>query len=115
MEEIIQVKTISEFHRLYNLPKPLHPLISLVDYAEMYNGVTVKCWSQSCYSIALKKNGLGKFHYRQLPHDFDEGLMSFFSPGQILNTNCNEGLPRQGPSGWILLTPPDFLWNTTLA
>src|SRR5690606_18362832 len=115
MEEIIQVKTISEFHRLYNLPKPLHPLISLVDYAEMYNGVTVKCWSQSFYSIALKKNVLGKFNYGQLPYDFDEGLMSFFSPGQILNIKFNDDLPRQEPSGWILLIHPDFLWNTTLA
>lgn len=115
MEEIIQVKTISEFHRLYNLPKPLHPLISLVDYAEMYKGGTIKCWSQSFYSIALKKNVLGKFNYGQLPYDFDEGLMSFFAPGQILNIKFNDELPGQEPSGWILLIHPDFLWNTTLA
>ncbi|MDM1296877.1 AraC family transcriptional regulator [Sphingobacterium sp. N143] len=115
MEEIIQVKTISEFHRLYNLPKPLHPLISLVDYAEMYKSGTIKCWSQSFYSIALKKNVLGKFNYGQLPYDFDEGLMSFFAPGQILNIKFNDELPGQEPSGWILLIHPDFLWNTTLA
>ncbi|HLV46420.1 MAG TPA: helix-turn-helix domain-containing protein [Flavobacterium sp.] len=115
MQEIIQINTISEFHRLYNLPKPLHPLISLVDYAEMYNSITVKCWSQSFYSIALKKNVLGKFNYGQLPYDFDEGLMSFFAPGQVLNITFNDELPKQQPSGWILLVHPDFLWNTTLA
>jgi hypothetical protein len=106
MKEIIQVKTISEFHHLYNLPKPLHPLISLVDYAEMYNGVTVKCWSQSFYSIALKKNVLGKFNYGQLPYDFDEGLMSFFSPGQILNIKFNDELPgRSHRDGYCLSIP----------
>ena len=33
--ETKRIKTISEFHRLRGLPKPEHPLISVVDYIHL--------------------------------------------------------------------------------
>lgn len=52
--------------------------------------------------------------YGQQQYDFDEGVMYFMAPNQVLRVN-----PQQDPdakrSGWILLIHPDFLWNTPLA
>ena len=32
MNKVQRIETISEYHRSRGLPKPLHPLISLIDY-----------------------------------------------------------------------------------
>lgn len=104
-------------HGILNLPKPEHPLISLIDYAELVaakkdNGITTIV--ADYYSISVKR-GLGeKMHYGQQSYDFDDGVMYFIAPGQVLRTNpvLNDLVK---PSGWILLIHPDFLWNTPLA
>ncbi|NQZ76511.1 MAG: helix-turn-helix transcriptional regulator, partial [Ekhidna sp.] len=46
--------------------------------------------------------------------DFDEGVMAFVSPGQVITvpTRYPEG---ERPTGWLLFIHPDFLWNTPLA
>jgi AraC-like DNA-binding protein len=53
-------------------------------------------------------------HYGQQEYDFDEGVMYFLAPKQVLQASPVVG-PNARPSGWILLVHPDFLWNTTLA
>jgi hypothetical protein len=53
-----QIKTIAEYHRFMELPKPEHPLISVVrfeDIKRMPND-SVTSIIHSFYSIALKKN-----------------------------------------------------------
>ena len=52
--------------------------------------------------------------YGQQQYDFDEGVLYFMAPNQVLrvNNNPNEAWKR---SGWLLLIHPDFLWNTPLA
>jgi len=51
--------------------------------------------------------------YGQQKYDFDEGLMAFLSPGQILRGEKG-GVPTN-LEGWMLFIHPDFLWNTSLA
>lgn len=110
------IKSISEYHQLANLPKPEHPLVSLVDYSQVNyqtDGDEISIVSGH-YSIALKRGMSGKFRYGQQPYDFDEGLMSFVSPGQVITVKVRRE-PNPHPTGWILLIHPDFLWNTPLA
>ena len=108
-------KTISEFHRLWGLPQPEHPLISVVDYSQMDSSQApdagiVLAW----YSISIKRNMAFKLIYGQQEYDFDEGIMYFMAPNQVLR--IEKGQTRTSkPSGWILLIHPDFLWNTPLA
>lgn len=108
-------KTLSEFHKFCALPKPEHPLISVVDYGQVdyqtiENQIT---WTQNFYSIGLKRNVSAKVRYGQQEYDFDEGLLTFIGPRQVLQF---EMLPTEKkPSGWLLLIHPDFLWNTPLA
>ncbi|WP_317235809.1 hypothetical protein [Niabella hibiscisoli] len=51
--------------------------------------------------------------YGQQQYDFDEGIMAFLSPGQILRGE-SENIP-ENIEGWMMFIHPDFLWNTFLA
>ena len=116
MKTIHQFKSIREFHNYSNLPKPEHPLISLVDYSKVnYPTDSDKIkWVQDFYSIGLKRNVSEKFNYGQQEYDFDEGVFSFVAPQQILTIEINQNI-QVNASGWLLLIHPDFLWNTPLA
>ncbi|WP_353145424.1 helix-turn-helix domain-containing protein [Chryseobacterium sp.] len=114
----IRIKSISEFHRLRNLPKPEHPLISIIDYADLKFSHEEKGQKLSAtfdfYSISVKRNLSGNLQYGQQQYDFDEGLMSFVAPNQVFGVEVfKEEITN--PSGWIMMIHPDFLWNTSLA
>lgn len=97
------------------LPKPEHPLVSLVDYSLVEYQTDEKeiSWIQHFYTIGLKRNIQGKFRYGQQQYDFDEGLLSFVSVGQVVHLTVEK--PTIKPSGFLLLIHPDFIWNTALA
>lgn len=107
-------KTISQFHKMSGLPKPEHPLVSLVDYGlvEYQTDENEISWVQQFYTIGLKRNIQGKFRYGQQQYDFDEGLLSFVAPQQIVHLSTKK--PEVKPSGYLLLIHPDFIWNTSL-
>jgi AraC-like DNA-binding protein len=113
--QLYRFDTISEFHRMSGLPKPEHPLVSLVDYGLVNYQTDEKeiGWVQNFYSIGLKRNINGKFRYGQQKYDFDEGLLSFVSPGQVVHLVVDRSEIK--PSGMLLFIHPDFLWNTPLA
>jgi AraC family transcriptional activator of pobA len=99
--------SISELYRALGLPKPLHPLISLVDYsnitvdtAELEKGMLF-----NFYKISYKRKFSGKVKYGQSHYDFDEGGLSFISPNQVIT--AMEGEADYG--GYTLLINPDFI------
>lgn len=108
-------KTISEFHQFRQLPKPEHPLISVIDL-ELVKHLPgdETSFFKDFYSISMKRNFQGKMKYGQQEYDFDEGIMFFMSPGQVLRIEAERDATQQ-QSGWMLLIHPDFLWNTPLA
>jgi len=112
----LRIKTIAEFHRLRQLPKPEHPLISVINLETLAPLHLEKPESLifDYYSISLKRNFNGKMRYGQQEYDFDEGIMFFLSPGQLLRLEPDGGTASQ-QTGWMLLVHPDFLWNTPLA
>lgn len=108
-------RTISEFHQFRKLPKPEHPLISVINL-ELIRELPAHEASiiKDFYSIALKRNFNAKIKYGQQDFDFNEGIMFFMSPGQVLRIEVEKDTVSQ-QSGWMLLVHPDFLWNTHLA
>ena len=110
------IKTISEYHRFNELPKPQHPLISVVKFEDIRRIPTTGTTSiiNSFYTVALKNNFKGKLRYGQQDMDFDEGVLHFMSPKQVLTFEVKENETLKH-SGWLLLIHPDFLWNTSLA
>src|SRR5438309_7142427 len=111
-----RIKTISEFHQLRALPKPEHPLISVVNLGSLKHlpEDIPTSWVLDFYSISLKRNFGVKIKYGQQEYDFDEGIMFFISPGQVFGIEIEKG-SAINHSGWLLLIHPDFFWNTPLA
>jgi len=118
--QVRRFKTISEFHQFRKLPKPDHPLISVfaVENVARLSIDEPMSWLYEFYCVGMKKvvnTKNVKLKYGQQEYDFDEGVMSFVAPNQVLSLaveDNNEGIKQ---SGWLLLIHPDFLWNTPLA
>jgi len=110
-------KTITEFHQFVEIPPPLHPLISVVDVAtvphrEVHGPMSM---AMNFYSISVKRMVNFKVQYGQRPFDFNEGIMSFLSPNQVLKIEVDDKTKVTEKSGWVIYIHPDFLWNTSLA
>jgi AraC-like DNA-binding protein len=103
-----RIQSISELHNLFSLPKPDHPLISVIDF-ELLKFDNNKIWNSffyDFYCVACKKGASGKFRYGQGYYDFDEGVMSFTKPGQIFSVNN----PTDDPvSGYMLVFKPNLI------
>lgn len=106
-------KSIAQYHATYGLPQPVHPLISVLNYNEFRrldrNAPTTVAYD--FYVINLKKNFEGKVKYGQQYYDFDNGVMTFYAPKQILTFEMTGALPE----GWTVIIHPDLLHGAPLA
>ncbi|AYD47698.1 helix-turn-helix domain-containing protein [Arachidicoccus soli] len=114
-----RIKTISEFHKFRQLPAPEHPLISIIEIniVRQTTPIVSESWCYDFYAIGMKRVSFSspiKFKYGQQPYDFNEGILSFVAPNQLLSLSIDSA-QETTQSGWILLIHPDFLWNNALA
>jgi AraC family transcriptional regulator, transcriptional activator of pobA len=105
----LRLKTITQLHRMQELPAPAHPLVSIVNYAQIKE-VSGMAAVFDFYSISLKR-GVNKLLYGQQQYDYDEGVLYFLAPNQVLTVE-GDGNPER--AGWILFLHPDFLVNSPL-
>lgn len=106
-----QFNVISDLHRVLGLPKPLHPLVSLVDNTQIRidKEQLPGSFLLNFYKISYKKGLAGTIKYGQNYYDFEEGGMVFTSPNQLLAaTDDTEYM------GLTLLIHPDFIRNYPL-
>ncbi|SHE90413.1 helix-turn-helix domain-containing protein [Chryseobacterium sp. OV279] len=103
----IHFRSLSTLHKTMGLSAPLHPLISVIDYGEtrfdpkiFENGT-----KSDFYKISFKTKFNGKIRYGQGYYDFENGGMSFVSPGQVLRMDNEEA----DYSGMSLHIHPDFI------
>lgn len=106
-------ESLSDLHRLLGLPKPLHPMISVVENKN--NKIDLSklpgSFVHGFYKISLKTHLTGKIKYGQGYYDFDEGGLLFKAPNQVsANAEIN-----QDHSGYTVLFHPDFLAGYPLA
>ncbi|MCJ7935888.1 MAG: helix-turn-helix transcriptional regulator [Chryseobacterium sp.] len=108
----LKISSISELHDLLQLPKPLHPLVSLVDNTKMRinKEFLTRSFLLNFYKISYKYSNNGKMGYGQGYYDFNEGGMMFTAPGQLLHTDESAEY-----CGHTLLVHPDFIRSYPLA
>jgi AraC-like DNA-binding protein len=109
----IAINSISELHRLMGLPKPLHPLISLINMDEVQSSEKTEeiNFLLNFYGVSLKKNISGKLKYGQNYYDFDEGVLAMTAPKQILSVDSKDNYKV---SGYWLVFHADFILNYPL-
>lgn len=114
-KKLYTIDTLADFHRICGLPKPQHPLVSLIDYSlvDYQTEEDEISWIQNLYFVGLKRDIQGKIRYGRQAYDFDEGLVCFIAPRQLVSLFISRQEIR--PSGYILAFHPDFLWKTSLA
>lgn len=111
----IRVSSISELHRLLQLPKPLHPMISLVDNAKMSRDFDFMYhpFFLDFYKISYKYSTNGRMGYGQGFYDFSEGGLMFTAPNQLIYTDNDHSEDIQY-FGFTLFFHPDFIRNYSL-
>ena len=106
--------SLTSVHLAFGLPKPQHPLISLLNSDDQPNlqrppGAHVLKF----YKISYKTRLSGKVKYGQGYYDFDEGGLLFASPNQIMGSV--EENDTEDCSEYTLLIHPDFLLSYPIA
>lgn len=108
------INSISELHRLLELPQPRHPLISIFRFEDIKcdDDKKLEAVAYNFYCVALKKNFTGPMRYGQHYYDFDEGTMTFFAPRQVVITEIRDDWDLEG---FWLVFHPDFIQGYSLA
>ncbi len=107
------IDSVSELHRLLSLPKPLHPLITLINHSEIKKPGRDENQHLvlNFFNISIKRSFQGQMKYGKNYYDFDEGTMSFVSPKQVIAIDEDED---RNKDGWSLMFHPDLIRNYPL-
>ncbi|WP_330444523.1 helix-turn-helix domain-containing protein [Flavobacterium sp. C4GT6] len=116
---MININSITEFHRLVGLPDPLHPLVSVFRVSEMKFEET-EVWKQfslGFYCISLKRGIGSKVRYGGQYYDYDKGVMTFIAPKQVqlVDIPHSEILGNIAGDGYTLLIHPNLLYTYPIA
>jgi AraC-like DNA-binding protein len=107
-------RSLSEAHLFFDLPKPKHPLISLINgvHSFMPPDKISHRHVLGFYKISYKPKLSGKVEYGQDYYDFDQGGLLFAAPGQIMG---GKGSEDSACSQFSLFIHPDFFLGYPLA
>jgi AraC family transcriptional activator of pobA len=113
-KEFRTLATVSDFTQHFGFPAPVHPLFTVIDLEHTRDrtppsGPAVR----QLYIIALKKNLKGLIHYGHRAYDFSEGVLAFYGPGQLCESN--DSIDTSELSGWMVVFHPDLLHKYPLA
>jgi AraC family transcriptional activator of pobA len=108
----VDIQSISDLHTLYELPKPKHPLVSLIDLKKVNwsNVIENTFYRIGFYSIYCKKFNGHLLKYGKSYYDFTEGSLMFTASNQVISPSPD----LQIEEGWALLFHPDILNNSAL-
>lgn len=115
MKAPVKVASISALHQFLGLNKPSNPLISVFNFddVKLEPETILNAVATDFYVVALKKECAGgKCKYGQQYYDFDEGIMYFIAPHQVLQF---EDVLLNGVKGFVLVVHPDFFHGYPLA
>jgi len=109
-------KTLSTFFDYMELPRPEHPMLSVLSATD--EGF-LPCPRESsppitndCYSISLKKKVKGSLNYGRTKYDFNNGALIFIAPRQVIQWDSSVVFDQRGFS---INFHEDFLKGTDLA
>lgn len=82
-------ESLTDFHRMLGLPKPLHPLISFIDIKDINIRAEElgNSFILNFYKVSYKSNLCGQARYGQNYYDFGEGGLVYTAPNQIFEVH----------------------------
>lgn len=115
-KELFHIETISQAHHIMGLPKPKHPLVTVVrtkNFRPMIDFREMKVVNH-LYQITLKDLACGNLYYGKNSYDYEEGTLVFTSPGQVTMFEGGITMEAESTKGWILAFHPDLIRKSTL-
>ena len=105
-------KSISSLMRDLGMPKPLHPLVALVNYAttDINRDNAGRSLLIDFYKVSFKKDFGGHIKYGQGYYDFEEGGLAFLAPNQMVTMSGDESCY----DGYVLYFHADLIRNYQL-
>ncbi len=110
MSEIIQLQSIADLHKLFNLGNSQHPLVAVLDFSKVGEHVNQNSKiSTDFYSIMFKNYCKNNIKYGRKTIDFQEGNLICIAPNQTIEIEHRENM-----LGWGLFFHPDLIRATSL-
>jgi AraC-like DNA-binding protein len=114
MSEIIQLQSIADLHKLFNLGNSQHPLVAILDFSQVSEQINQNSKiSTHFYSIMFKNYCKNNIKYGRKAIDFQEGNLICIAPNQTIEID-NEIEHRENMLGWGLFFHPDLIRATSL-
>lgn len=112
MPQLHHFESISALMRRMDQPKPLHPLVAMINYNNVKVALTDagNKFSLDFYKISFKTSFNGKVKYGRGYYDFEEGGLAFLAPNQIVTMSDD----ANDYEGYSLFFHPDMIRNYQL-
>ena len=114
MKEVIKINSISKLHEIFGYKKPVHPLISLINFSKVKFQISNETTRVvlGFYCIMLKKLNQGEVKYGRKDIDFNEAALLCMSPEQL---TFSSGIEESGSAeGWGLYFHHDLIRSSFL-
>lgn len=110
MKDVIKLDRVEQYNDLFGL-ETLHPLVSVVDLSQATRRPDHFVLNYGVYALFLKQTRCGDIRYGRQTYDYQEGTVTSFAPGQVVETYLEEGAPLDA---YGLLFHPDLIKGTSL-
>ena len=90
--DTVNIDTITRIHDLLGIPRPRHPLVSVLPIDECITDFDYgdSTYVFGFYQVTLKSGISGTMTYGRNTYDFQDGSMVFTQPGQALTYGASE-------------------------
>ncbi|MEM8526158.1 MAG: helix-turn-helix domain-containing protein [Bacteroidota bacterium] len=119
MNQVLEIRKVSKMHQLGALPKPKHPLVSIMYNRDLktvagMQGIKI---INHLYTIIFKSSNVcSSFSYGRSTYDHEEGTLVFTAPGQVMEfENKASEIEQIDPDGWSLVFHPDIFRKSNLS
>lgn len=114
MKEIINLYSVADLYKLFNLGNSHHPLVAVLDFSKVSEQVEqYSKISTDFYSIMFKNYCKNNIKYGRKAIDFQDGNLICIAPNQTIEID-NEIEPNENMVGWGLFFHPDLIRATSL-
>lgn len=111
MKDFVKIDCVEKYNELFGL-ETQHPLVSVVSLAEAEKQpVGHMMFNYGVYALFLKNLKCGDILYGRQTYDYQEGTVTSFAPGQVVETTFTEGMKLDALG---LLFHPDLIKGTSL-
>ena len=110
MDKIIRLDTVDDYNKLFGF-ETRHPLVSVVDLKDATRVPKRVTVNYGIYAVFLKDIRCGTLRYGRQKYDYQEGTVTSFAPGQVVETEMDENVK---PAARGVLFHPDIIKGTSL-